>query len=254
MKHTYQTHFKKMKQNKAKFEVKENKLKRADNIKPQRKKRKSLPLSSIIGCLFLVGGSWYGYNYSDEIENAFSKVEIQLFGSAIAQNTSTNTAKNVSPAGTKQEQFSSEKSLAKKTDNINFQNMTPEELALFRSLEERKRQLDAREGEIKKLEEELHKQKMELDKKLAQLDQLRGQIGNQLEERVKTDSEQVDKLVAFYSGMKPQKAAKIMETINEDLAIEVLKKMKKKEASEIMNMLEPAKAQKLSERFAGYRK
>ena len=53
--------------------------------------------------------------------------------------------------------------------------------------------------------------------------------------------------------MKPQSAAKVFEEIDEDLAVEVLGKMKKKQMAEILNLLKPDKAQRLSERFAGYK-
>ena len=53
--------------------------------------------------------------------------------------------------------------------------------------------------------------------------------------------------------MKPGQAANIISTINEDLAIQVLSKMKKKNAAQILNMIEPAKARVLSEKFAGYK-
>ena len=68
------------------------------------------------------------------------------------------------------------------------------------------------------------------------------------------DEGKIKRLVDFYSNMKPQKAAKILTKINEDLAVEVLGKMKKKNAADIMNLLEPKKARVLSEKFAGYKR
>ena len=52
--------------------------------------------------------------------------------------------------------------------------------------------------------------------------------------------------------MKPQQAAKVMEKIDEELAIRVLAKMKKKSAAEVLNLLEPEKAKRLSEKYVGY--
>jgi flagellar motility protein MotE (MotC chaperone) len=53
--------------------------------------------------------------------------------------------------------------------------------------------------------------------------------------------------------MKPQQAAKVFETLDEDLVIEILGRMKKKNAADILNLVKPEKAQILAERYAGYR-
>ena len=54
--------------------------------------------------------------------------------------------------------------------------------------------------------------------------------------------------------MKPKQAAEVIGSLNEELAVEVLAKMKKKNAAEIMNLLPPDKARILSEKYTGYRR
>jgi flagellar motility protein MotE (MotC chaperone) len=100
----------------------------------------------------------------------------------------------------------------------------------------------------------LQQQKLALEKRLKELEDIRTKISSRLDEKVKIDQEKVDKLVEFYSNMKPQNAAKVFEDIDEDLAVEILNKMKKKSAADIMNLLKSEKAQKLSEKFAGYKR
>jgi flagellar motility protein MotE (MotC chaperone) len=58
----------------------------------------------------------------------------------------------------------------------------------------------------------------------------------------------------MYSNMKPQQAAKVFETMDEELAVEIIGRMKKKNAAEIMNLIKAEKAQIFSEKFAGYRR
>lgn len=58
----------------------------------------------------------------------------------------------------------------------------------------------------------------------------------------------------LYSSMKPQQAAQVFETIDEDLAIEIISKMKKKNAAEILNLVKPEKAKLFSEKYAGYKR
>ncbi len=143
---------------------------------------------------------------------------------------------------------------SEKVDGIaNIKNWTPEELSFFNKLSDRKIELDRRETELNKLDEELQKQKAELDEKIKQLEKMRADIGQTLKARVTTDQEKIEKLVQVYSNMKPQNAAKVIETLNETLAVEVLDKMKKKNAAEILNVMETKKAQRLSEILAGYK-
>ena len=54
--------------------------------------------------------------------------------------------------------------------------------------------------------------------------------------------------------MKPPQAAKVFETLDEDLAVDILTKMKKKNAADILNLLKPERAQSLSEKYAGFRR
>jgi flagellar motility protein MotE (MotC chaperone) len=256
MKTGYETHFKKMKKN-TRFQVKSNSSPAANRPEPikiqKRKKKQSFPLMSLMITVCILGGATYGYMNPEQVEQYVGNIEIGFLGESFAQ--SAPAAKQKLPADSKKVETSADgKSLEAKSKTTSATGLTPEEVALFNSLEDRKKQLDAKEADLKKLEEELHNQKVELEKRLGQLEQLRTQIGNQLQERVNTDAEQVDKLVSFYSSMKPQTAAKVIEKLNEDLAVEVLKKMKKKEAAEIMNMIESEKAQRLSEKFAGYKK
>jgi flagellar motility protein MotE (MotC chaperone) len=249
MKTGYDTHFKKLKKTKAEFKIKHPRhFKTPDEQVPVQKKRKEFPVTALIGAIFVLGGCLYGYTNADKIEEAFGKVDVGFFGLASAEE------KKVPPADAKKETSAQAESPAKDKLQTQATGLTPEEIALFKSLEERKKQLDVKEEELKKLEEELHKQKGELDTRMTKLEEIRTQIANQLQERVHADGESVDKLVAFFSAMKPQKAAEIMDALNEDLAVEVLKKMKKKDAAEIMNMLKSEKAQRLSEKFTGYRK
>lgn len=129
-----------------------------------------------------------------------------------------------------------------------------EEISFFNKLSERKRELDLREAELNKLEEELQRQKVELEERLKKLEAMRSQIAQTLKARVDNDQTKVTKLVEVYSGMKPQQAAKVLETINEDLAIQVLDQMKKKSAADILNVMDAKKAQRLSEMLAGYKR
>ena len=129
-----------------------------------------------------------------------------------------------------------------------------EELDHLSKLREKKKELDAREEEINRLDAELQKQKIDLEARLKDLRETREQISKMLEDRVKNDESKVETLVQMYSNMRPPQAAKVFETLDEDLAIDILGRMKKKSAADIMNLLKPEKAQIFSEKFAGYKR
>lgn len=169
--------------------------------------------------------------------------------SAEAKSASTNAAEKSNAAGV----AASGKGTEKADSSLDVTKWTPEELSFFKKLNDRKAELDRREAEIVKLEEELQKQREGIEEKIKQLEEMRKQISETLKGRVEQDQEKVAKLVDVYSNMKPTQASKIIESLNEDLAVSILDKMKKKNAAEILNTMPAAKAMKLSEMLTGYR-
>lgn len=138
--------------------------------------------------------------------------------------------------------------------NPDLKSWTTEEVSFFKRLNDRKIELDRREAELAKLEEELQKQRAGIEDKIKALEKTRAEISATLKGRVEQDLEKVAKLVDVYSSMKPTSAAKVIESLNEDLAMSILDKMKKKSAAEILNTMSAPKAKRLSEMLTGYRK
>jgi flagellar motility protein MotE (MotC chaperone) len=198
--------------------------------------------------------------FPEVLDSEWPSVELGFFSGALAENGSTQSdVKPASEAASKQKQnaigaANSDGSEVKVGDKLpDLRSWTPDELKMLAKLDERSRELDAKETRLKKVEEELEKQSAELEIKLKHLEKIRQQIATKLQDKVQVDEERVGKLVEFYANMKPQNAAKVFETIDEDLAVEVLIRMKKKNAADIMNLLPAPKSQVLSEKFAGYR-
>jgi len=221
------------------------------NMKARRKTRKPMPIIPLVSASCMFAAALYAYMNLNSIEKFLGKVEITLFGSAIAQKDPENSAATKEESKEKTAQSKSPEANAAKKESKDW---TAEQLAFFNKLEEKKQQLDAKEKELQKLEEELQEQKLALEKRLRDLEDIRTKISTRLDEKVKIDQEKVEKLVEFYSNMKPVNAAKVFENLDEDLAVEILNKMKKKSAADIMNLLNSEKAQKISERFAGYKR
>lgn len=196
-----------------------------------------------------------GTIYFEETTKFLGRIDISLFSSALAEDH-----------GEKKEEHSSSASEKKNDDGAKTEGknpgsqpataIDPEEIELnhFAKLRERKIELDKREENLNKMESEIQQQRQEVEHKLKELEDVRRKISSVLEEKVAADEQKVENLVNFYSNMKAPQAAKIIESIDEDLAVQVIAKMKKKNAADIMNLLKPEKAQSISEKYVGYKK
>lgn len=213
---------------------------------PKRRKKASIPWKlvtvSFLGLILAI----LGFNNYEEVERFVKRVEIQMGGEAFAEAPKAAPKAEAKPAEAKTD--------GTETKPEAPTSLTASDLDHLQKLNDRKKELDAREEELNRMEGELQVQKEELEKRLKELDGMRTKISGILEERVKVDAEKVDTLVQMYSNMKAPQAAKVFETMDEDLAVEILGRMKKKNAADIMNLLKPEKAQVLSEMFAGYKR
>lgn len=211
---------------------------------PKKRKKSNIPWK-IVGVSFMgLLIAMMGFINHEEVERFVKRIEITMGGEAYASDTKPSlpapeAGKPAEPKEVKPEAVPA---------------LTASDLDHLQKLNDRKKELDAREEELNRMEAELQVQKGELDKRLKELEEMRTKISGILEERVKIDAEKVDTLVQMYSNMKAPQAAKVFETMDEDLAVEILGRMKKKNAADIMNLLKPEKAQVLSEMFAGYKR
>lgn len=206
------------------------------------KKRKATAKFPFMSFLISAVGfcvAYVGYENHEKIEKFLGNVEISMFSPAIAAEDTTKP-----PATSEIKNF---------TKPV-VAEPTGEELNHLMKLADRKKELDAREEELNRMETEMAKQKEELQKKVADLEKMRNSISSILEERVKADDQKIETLVQFYSNMKPPQAAKVFETIDEDLAVQILGRMKKKNAAEILNLMKAEKAMMFTEKYAGYKR
>ena len=218
----------------------------------KKQRRRKFPLGAVL--LMIVSLSTFAWTafYPDEFDQIFQKVEIRFMGMASASD------EGAAKSAEKKEEKSASSAKSEKAKGPSESSVREEggeeDLSYLGKLNERRKELDLREKELGELEEELHRQRTEVEARIKKLEEIRAEIANVLKEKVDVDQSKVDKLVEFYSNMKPKQAAEILAAINEDLAVEILGKMKKKNAADIMNLLAPAKAQVISEKFAGYKR
>ena len=225
------------------------------NMRPARKTNHFPPLRPTLALALIFLAAGFGYSQPDLVFDLMTKVEFGAVTAATAADEPTSNAAKTSATDVGGGANSAQ--TGPKSDSpvcLDPKSMAEEDLSHFKLLSDRKRQLDQREQELNMLEEELHKQRVEVESRIQKLESIRGDISSVLKDRVEMDQERVKTLVEFYSNMKPKQAADIFAGLNEDLAVEVLTKMKKKNAAEIMNLLPPEKAKSLSEKFTGYKR
>ncbi len=242
--------------NKTKFTVNEERV--LSQLLPKKKRKAQFPWKltsfSFIGFTLAL----WGFQNHEQIESFTKNFEISFLGLASAENAPATANKKDHKDDKKQSAagqvpLADEKSKKEAEKNI-AENQDTGNLDYLQKLNERKKSLDEREQELARQDEELQKQRSEIEKRLAELKDLRGQISTVLDDRVKVDDQKLEVLVQTYSNMKPPQAAKILESMDEDLAVEILGRMKKKNAADVMNLIKPEKAQVITEKFAGYKR
>lgn len=222
-----------------------------DRVRSTRKRqRRKFPFKLVIGSFLGILAAGAGLQYHEDIDKLLSRIEVGAITTAQASEAKAKPA----PAPSGVTAGTGERAPAAIDQKAARKEWTEDEINHLQKLVQRKEQLDAREAELSRLETELTAQKEELEKKLKSMDETRAGISNMLQERSTQDVEKVDTLVQVYSNMKPSNAAKVLETMDEDLAVEIIGRMKRKNAAEVLNLMKPEKAQVFSEKFAGYRK
>ena len=132
--------------------------------------------------------------------------------------------------------------------------ISPETFRMIEMIEKKNRDLKRREAEITIKEQRLRTLEQNILKDLKKIEDAIARSEQQIGIQKNLIKENVAGLVKAYSSMKPQDAAKLLEVINEDLAIQILSGMKSKVAGEVLSKLNVKVAKNISEKLAGRRK
>jgi len=119
------------------------------------------------------------------------------------------------------------------------------------SLQGENTSLFAKEREdLENKKKELKRLEIEVDKKIDQLNQLRLGIEKLLATRDAEELKRIQELAKMYEKMTAEKAAMVLGTVDQKLAISILAKMKTKSAAKILNNMDREKAAKLTTDFS----
>lgn len=119
---------------------------------------------------------------------------------------------------------------------------SPVKEALYKDLAERRQAVEKREGELSQREALLKAGERELDQKLRELTAIRNEIEGLLAKQSEEEKTRVDSLVKIYEGMKAVDAARIFNTLDTDVLIQVMSKMSERKSAPILAAMNPERA------------
>ena len=117
-------------------------------------------------------------------------------------------------------------------------------------LQEERKDFSMKQKELKTLEEGVDKKLVEIDKKLAELKSLQEKIEALLVEKSAQEQQKIQDLAKIYDKMEPAKAALALSGLDEQLAADLLAKMKVKSAAKLLDQLAKQKTTELSTTFS----
>jgi flagellar motility protein MotE (MotC chaperone) len=142
-------------------------------------------------------------------------------------------------------------------DNTISELQTPpaaETIGLTELFAKKEQQLRLKEEELKQKEAGLLLLKQEVSAKLAELTALQQKVADDLDELKRREKAQQDnrikKLGEMYKAMEPARAAKLMERLDEHIAVKIIAKMRGRAAGEILAGMELNKAAQISRRLS----
>lgn len=107
-------------------------------------------------------------------------------------------------------------------------------------------EIDLRKKELKSLEGGVDKKLAEIDNKLKSLQSLQDQIEKLLEEKSVAEQKQIESLAKIYEKMTPAKAALALTGLEQQLASDLIGKMKVKAAAKILDQVSKQKTSAIS--------
>lgn len=130
------------------------------------------------------------------------------------------------------------------------QNFTESEKQVLTRLLDKEKQLKARQIALERRERQMKTLEEDLQEQISQLETLQQEVEKDIDRKKIQDREQLNKAVEFYDKMEPAKAAASVGQLNTKIAVQILLKIKEKNASAILAEMEPEKAARLIEEIA----
>ena len=119
-------------------------------------------------------------------------------------------------------------------------------MKLFEDLTARRKDLEKQERELAMREALLTAAEQELEQKYQELQSLKAEIEELLVKQSEEEEYRIASLVKIYEGMKPKDAARIFNTLEMDVLLQVVGKMSERKSAPILASMEPERARSLT--------
>lgn len=131
---------------------------------------------------------------------------------------------------------------------------TASEIEVLQSLAKRRDDLDKREQKLAAREALLTASEEEVDRKVGELTKLKADIEKLLGQQQEMEESRINSLVKIYEAMKPKDAANIFNTLDMDVLLSVIGRMKEAKSSPVLAAMSPDKARIVTIKLAEQRK
>lgn len=135
--------------------------------------------------------------------------------------------------------------------DIDYSNLRKE---LYQDLLQRRQQLDEKEKVLAQREALINAGEKEITKKYQELTSLRDEIQALLKKQSEEENARIASLVKIYEGMKAKDAARIFNTLDMDILLEVVARMSERKTAPIIAEMTEEKARALTIMLAEQKK
>lgn len=125
---------------------------------------------------------------------------------------------------------------------------------LFKDMVKRRNDLDKETKEQATRKALLDAAQRELDQKVAEMTSLRNQIQGMMNTLSDQEKARIESLVKIYEGMKPADAARIFNTLDMDVLIEVMSQMKEAKTAPVLAAMDSERAKAVTVMLAQQKK
>lgn len=133
---------------------------------------------------------------------------------------------------------------------IDVTTLSTSEIEVLQRLVERRDQLEQRSEELDLRENLLTATEQRIDTKIAKLKEIEKTIQDLLKQYDKQELKKLESLVAIYEKMKPKDAARIFNSLDMDVLLDVSVLMKESKLAAILGKMSGARAQELTVELA----
>lgn len=131
---------------------------------------------------------------------------------------------------------------------------SPERMQILEQLSSRRQELDAREKKLAAREALMTAAEKQVDTKVGELTKLKSEIEQLLGTQKKEEDARINSLVKIYESMKAKDAAAIFNTLDMDILLQVVSRMKEAKSSPIIAAMATERAKDLTVRLAEQKK